>query len=56
MKTIKTELCGLLGIKYPILQGGMAWISNAELGFCGKQRRRAGNRIGHEFLCRVGSH
>lgn len=31
MKTIKTELCGLLGIKYPILQGGMAWISNAEL-------------------------
>ena len=31
MKTIRTELCELLGIKYPILQGGMAWISNAEL-------------------------
>lgn len=31
MKTIKTELCELIGIKYPIFQGGMAWISNAEL-------------------------
>jgi len=31
MKKIKTELCELLGIEYPILQGGMAWISNAEL-------------------------
>lgn len=31
MKTIKTDLCKQLGIKYPIFQGGMAWISNAEL-------------------------
>lgn len=31
MKTIKTNLCELLGIQYPIFQGGMAWISNAEL-------------------------
>jgi NAD(P)H-dependent flavin oxidoreductase YrpB (nitropropane dioxygenase family) len=29
MKT--TRLCELLGIEYPILQGGMVWIANAEL-------------------------
>ncbi|MCL6477625.1 MAG: enoyl-[acyl-carrier-protein] reductase FabK, partial [Peptococcaceae bacterium] len=28
---IHTVLCDLLGIKYPILQGGMAWVSTAEL-------------------------
>jgi enoyl-[acyl-carrier protein] reductase II len=28
---IKTPLCDLLNIEYPILQGGMAWISDAEL-------------------------
>ncbi|GAB6180587.1 enoyl-[acyl-carrier-protein] reductase FabK [Desulfotomaculum defluvii] len=28
---ISTRLCNLLGIKYPILQGGMAWVSTAEL-------------------------
>jgi enoyl-[acyl-carrier protein] reductase II len=28
---LKTELCDLLGIKYPIIQGGMAWIATAEL-------------------------
>lgn len=28
---IETPLCGLLGIKHPILQGGMAWAANAEL-------------------------
>ncbi len=27
----KTELCGLLGIEYPIIQGGMAWVSDAHL-------------------------
>ena len=27
----KTRLCNLLGIEYPILQGGMVWIANAEL-------------------------
>lgn len=26
-----TELCDLLGIKYPIIQGGMAWVATAEL-------------------------
>lgn len=28
---LKTELCALLGIGYPILQAGMAWVSDAEL-------------------------
>jgi len=28
---IKSPLCDLLGIEYPIFQGGMAWISDAEL-------------------------
>ena len=28
---IKTSLCDLLGIEYPIIQGGMAWISEASL-------------------------
>ena len=27
----KTRICHLLGTKYPIIQGGMAWIANAEL-------------------------
>jgi len=27
----KTSLCDVLGIKYPILQGGMAWVATAEL-------------------------
>lgn len=28
---IKTKICSLLNIKYPILQGGMAWIATGEL-------------------------
>ena len=28
---IKTEICDLIGIDYPIFQGGMAWISDAKL-------------------------
>ena len=28
---IKTPLCDLLGIEYPIIQGGMAWAATAEL-------------------------
>lgn len=28
---IRTMLCDLLGIKYPIIQGGMAWVATAEL-------------------------
>lgn len=29
--TIRTRLCDLLGIEYPIIQGGMAWVATAEL-------------------------
>ena len=25
------DLCKMLGVKYPIIQGAMAWISNASL-------------------------
>ncbi|MBE0447975.1 MAG: enoyl-[acyl-carrier-protein] reductase FabK [Actinobacteria bacterium] len=28
---LRTEICDLLGIKYPIIQGGMAWVATAEL-------------------------
>ncbi len=28
---IETRICDLLGIEYPIIQGGMTWIANAEL-------------------------
>ena len=28
---LKTPVCDLLGIKYPIIQGGMAWLATAEL-------------------------
>ncbi|HWQ89423.1 MAG TPA: enoyl-[acyl-carrier-protein] reductase FabK [Desulfitobacteriaceae bacterium] len=28
---IKTEICDLLGIEYPIFQGGMAWVATGEL-------------------------
>jgi enoyl-[acyl-carrier protein] reductase II len=28
---LTTSLCNILGIKYPIIQGGMAWIATAEL-------------------------
>ena len=28
---IKTDICDLLRIEYPILQGGMAWLGTAEL-------------------------
>lgn len=31
MGLLKTEICDLLGIEYPIIQGGMAWTSTAEL-------------------------
>ncbi|MDS1029909.1 enoyl-[acyl-carrier-protein] reductase FabK [Bacillota bacterium LX-D] len=28
---LKTDLCNLLNIKYPIIQGGMAWVATGEL-------------------------
>lgn len=31
MTEMKNRICELLGIEYPLLQGGMAWVSTAEL-------------------------
>jgi len=31
MPVKRTRICELLGIEYPIIQGGMTWIANAEL-------------------------
>lgn len=31
LKMIKTKLCEMLGIEYPIFQGGMAWIADGKL-------------------------
>ena len=28
---MKTPICDILGIEYPIIQGGMAWVANANL-------------------------
>ena len=28
---IKSKICDLLGIRYPVLQGGMAWVADADL-------------------------
>ena len=28
---LKSKICDLLGIEYPVFQGGMAWISDAQL-------------------------
>ena len=28
---IKSAICELLGIKYPVFQGGMAWIADGKL-------------------------
>ena len=28
---IKSRICEILGIQYPIFQGGMAWVADAEL-------------------------
>ena len=28
---IKSEICELLGIQYPVFQGGMAWIADGKL-------------------------
>ena len=31
---MKTEITELLGIRYPIIQGGMAWVADYHLGGC----------------------
>ena len=31
MHRFEGSICGLLNIEYPVIQGGMAWVSNANL-------------------------
>lgn len=31
IRMINSEICGMLNIKYPVFQGGMAWVSDASL-------------------------
>lgn len=49
---MKTKITELLGIKYPIIQGGMAWTSDANLAAAVSNAGGAGigNRWPH---CRV---
>ena len=49
---IRTEICDLLGIEYPIFQGGMAWVSDAIAGRRRLQRRRSWHHLGHELRTR----
>ncbi|MFR2561282.1 MAG: nitronate monooxygenase [Anaeromassilibacillus sp.] len=39
---IKTPICELFGIEYPIFQGGMAWVAGCVPRLCGFERRRTG--------------
>ena len=46
---MKTRITELLGVKYPIIQGGMAWVAEAKLaaavsnaGGVGCRRKRSG--------------
>ena len=43
----ETRVCGLLGIKYPIIQGGMTWIANAELAAAVSEAGGLGTKTNH---------
>ena len=45
---IKTRLCDLLGIEYPVLQGGMAWVADASLASAVSNAGGPGHHRGHE--------
>ena len=34
---IASKLCALLGVQYPVIQGGMAWIADAPLAAAGAE-------------------
>lgn len=38
---LKTRITELLGIRYPVFQGGMAWVADAKLAAGGVQRPAA---------------
>ena len=31
MRMVKSAICEMLGIEYPVFQGGMAWIADGKL-------------------------
>ena len=43
---MKSPLCALLGIKYPVFQGGMAWVAGASLGGGGREAGGPGHGLG----------
>ena len=57
---MKTEITEILGIEYPIIQGGMAWVAEHKLAAavsnagglgligCGKRSGRLGKRSGEK--------
>ena len=50
---IRTEICDLLGIEYPIFQGGMAWVSDASLAGAVSNAGGLGIIAAHEFQRRA---
>ena len=47
---LKTRITELLGIKYPVFQGGMAWIAEGNLAAAGIERWRTGNYFRYATL------
>lgn len=51
---IHTELCDLLGIEYPVFQGGMAWIARGKLAAAvsngGGPRRRGCGQLPADYV------
>ena len=52
---IQTPICDLLGIQYPVLQGGMAWIADAELAAAVSNAGGLGNYFCYECRWRLGT-
>ena len=48
---MKTKITELLGIEYPVIQGGMAWVAESSLAV---RRRRPWTDRGCRSPCRVG--
>ena len=51
---MKTRLTSLLGIEYPMIQGGMAWVANASLASAVSNAGGLGLIAGRSRSCRSG--
>ena len=49
---MKTRVTDMLGIKYPIIQGGMAWVAEHHLAAGSVRSRRFGNYWRSQRSCR----